>query len=635
MTGEVTVKTKAFSAAMLLTGIATPALADDIEARSGEEIVVTASRIPLEPREIGSALTVVDRQDLQRGQILFTKDALQDLAGVQISSDRPGDRTNISIRGSENNQVLWMVDGIRMGDPSLISTEFQVDNMTSADIARIEVLRGNQSSLYGSDAIGGVVNIITERATEDGFKVSAEGEGGSYGTVSGGASVLGKRGPLDFRLTATGYSHDGPSLADPKTATAPVTEDDRYWRYGLSGRAGVAVTDTLNLQVQGFWQKARTDLDNSTSDSGDIARKREYAVAAKADYLSLDRRFRADASVSRYAANRLYFGTFYAPEGDLFKGRRDAANLNLGYDAGIVSVAAGGSLEREKTHQTTFFSGTFRQRVTTRAVYGEAALRPVENLTITGAARVDDNSRFGTFDTYRGTLAYVIPGVAGADNVKLRASYGSGAKAPGLYQLFDPSFGNPNLKVETSRGGDVGVDMNFAQFSAQFSYFFGKTRNEIVFDPFGGPFGFGGYAQYGRTRRSGVEASFVLAPAAWLEVRQSFTYLDAKADPSETGRYVADPLRPRHSGSTAVTLKPVERLSLTARARYRSGTDTTASFGGVTRAFATVDLLAAYGLTDRVEVYGRVTNLFDKDYQITYGSNALDRAAYGGIRVRY
>lgn len=624
------------AAALLCAGISTPALADS--APGDDSIIVTASRIPLAPSQIGSAITIVSTEQLRQGQIIFTKDALQDLAGVQITTDRPGDQVSVNIRGSDNNQVLWLIDGIRMGDPSLISTEFQADNMTAADIGRIEVLRGNQSSLYGSDAIGGVINIVTRRATEDGLQMSAEAEGGSYGTASGAASILGKQGAVDFRLTASGYSQDGPSLADPYTASpaGSVTENDRYWRYGLSGRVGVALTDTFSLSAQGFWQKSRTDYDGDTNfdglpdDTDDVVRKQEYTVAVRADYLSLDRKLRADASISRYVADRLFTGPFNAPEGDTYTGTKDTANVNAGYNGGVWSVAVGGSLEREKTDQTTFFSGSFRQQIDTKSIYGEVALRPVENLTVTGAARVDDNSRFGTFDTYRGTVAYVVTDVAGANSVKFRASYGTGAKAPGLYQLFDPTYGNPDLKAQTSEGWDAGVDVNFDRLVAQISYFSNRTKNKIAFEDLGG-FNFK-YAQFDRARERGIEVAFTLKPVKGVEVRQSFTYLEAeKLDGGET--LWADIGRPRHSGSTSVTVTPVDRLSLTARARYRSRN--AASFGGITAPFAVVDLLASYGITDRIEVYGRVTNLFDKEYQMTFGTNALNRAAYGGVRVRY
>ncbi|MGE4411755.1 MAG: TonB-dependent receptor plug domain-containing protein [Sphingobium sp.] len=628
-------------ASLLETGIVTPVFAQNMlapdTALEGDGIVVTASRLNLEPREIGSAVTVITHEDIRQNQTVFIKEIMQDLAGMQITTDRPGDYSQVSIRGSDSDQLLWLIDGIRLGDPSSTSTQFQPDHLVSSDIARMEVLRGNQSSLYGSDAIGGVVNILTRRATEEGISFNAEGEGGSYGTVNGGASVLGKTGPLDFRLTATGYSHDGPSLADPRTANpaGSVTEDDGYWRYGFSGRAGLAATDTLSFQLIGFWQKAHTDNDGTTTDSigSETISKREYAAAAQANYESSDGTFKADASYSRFVSRRLYFGTSNLDEGNLYKGTMDSAFLDLSYKGDDwYSLAAGVSYIREKTHQITmdWLSGDplpFDASVNTKSAYGEIALRPIDNLTITGAARVDDNSRFGSFDTYRGTIAYVVPGALGADSVKFRASYGTGAKAPGLYQLFEPTYGNADLTPLKSRGGDFGVDMNFDRLIAQISYFFNKTRNDFGFD-----YATYRYAQFGHTRQQGVELALVYTPAEWLSIRQSFTYLEAKADEDEDGVYI-DMGRPKHSGSTSVTLTPIERLSFPGRARYRSRNES--SYGGSTRAYAVVDLLASYGLTDRIELYGRVSNLFDKWYQMSYGKNALGRAAYGGVRVRF
>src|SRR5690606_28038873 len=169
----------------------------------------------------------------------------KEVPGVITTSDRPGDSTSISIRGSNNDEVLWLVDGIELGDPSSTTTQHQSDHMIAADIASVEVLRGNQSSPYGSAAIGGVINLVSKRATREGVEANAEIEGGAHGTLSGGASILAKSGALDMRLTATGYRHDGPSLADPSTSSPPATEKDEYWRYGGSGRIGLAATRNL------------------------------------------------------------------------------------------------------------------------------------------------------------------------------------------------------------------------------------------------------------------------------------------------------------------------------------------------------------------------------------------------------
>lgn len=616
---------------ILLAGTATPAFAGEAaDFGAPSDIVVSASRVPLTAREIGSSVTVVTTEDLQREQITFVKDVLQDLPGVQISSDRPGDLTNVSIRGSDNDQVLFLIDGLKLGDPSSTSTQFQSDHLTSRDIARIEVLRGNQSSLYGSDAIGGVVNIITQRPTEDGFKVNAEGEYGSYNTLNGGASILGKSGAVDFRVTASGYRHDGPSLADP--ATGPAVEHDAYSRYGFSGRLGFAASPNVDLQVIGFWQDAFSDLDGTNSDNFNTVRKREWSYSGQGSYHSDDGKFRVQGVIGRYVARRLYFGTSNLAVGDLYKGTKDTASLNANYDSGgLFSVAVGGNWERESTDQVTKFSGNFLRDITTKAAYAEVALKPANGLTLTGAARIDDNSRFGTFDTYRVTGAYVIDDAIAGGTIKLRTSFGTGAKAPGLYQLFDPTYGNPNLKVETSKGGDLGIDLTLGEtFAAQLSYFYARTRNEIVYD--GTILPFGGYAQFGKTRKSGVEVSFQLKPTDWLSLHQSYTYLNAEQDKLQNGNWT-DLGRPRHSGSTSVTVRPIEPLSITARARYR-GRNASGS-GGITAAYATVDLLGSYQLTDSVELYARIVNLFDKQYQMSFGKNALDRSAYGGIRVSF
>lgn len=586
-------------------------------------IVVSASRVTQDAGEIGSAVSVIDAKDLTRNQTIFVKDALQDVPGVMISSDRPGDLVNATLRGSTNDEVLWLVDGIELGDPSAISTAFQADHLIAADVARIEVLRGNQSSLYGSDAIGGVINVVTQRATEEGVALSAQAEAGFYGTSNGGASLLGKSGAVDFRLTATGYRHDGPSLTDPATGTG-VTEDDAYSRYGTSGRLGVAVSDTVTLQATGFWLDSETDLDNTGSDSADTVDKTEYAVAGQGTFKSRDRAFSAEVTASRYHADRTYVGSFNRPEGDLFVGTKDALALAARYDAGgTIGVAAGGNLEWEDTDQATAFGG-LNAGIRTSSAYAEVALRPVANLTLTGAARLDDNSRFGRFDTYRATAAYLV------GPAKLRASYGTGAKAPGLYQLFDPTFGNPDLRVEQSEGGDIGVDLALGGVTAQVSYFVLDKTNEIVFDGSRPPFG--GYAQFGRTRASGFEAGLSAHLADWLSVSQSFTYTDHEVAPAPGDAY-AESGRPKYVGTTAITVLPVTGAELTARARYRDGDES--GFGGDTEAYLTVDLLGSYALSNRVHLHGRVVNLFDRFYQVTYGTNTLGLSAYGGVRVAF
>ena len=632
-------------AALGLLAAAMPAAAQD-DADQDHDIVVTASRVTSEAREIGSAISVLTADDLKSNQTGFVAQALLDVPGVYLNTDRPGNgnTTSLSIRGSTNDEVLWLIDGIKLGDPSSTSTQFSPDHLTSADIARIEVLRGNQSSLYGSEAIGGVVNIITRRATQDGLEANAEAEGGSHGEASGGATLLGKSGALDFRLTATGYRQGGPSAEDPRQFDPPISnsqaEQDEYWRYGFSGRIGYEINPNVSLMATGFWQDSHTDTDGSSysadysvsypADSTDYVKMREYAVGGKAEYKSDDDKWKVGVTGSRYNARRLYFGINNSPTGDLYDGTRDEIGGNISYGGnGPVRANIGGNYEWERDHQNAYGS-LLQAHVHTGSVYGELALLPLEGLTLTGAVRHDDNSRFGSFDTWRVTGAYVL------GRAKVRASYGTGAKAPGLYQLFDQQYGNPNLKAETSRGGDLGVDFTMSSMlSAQLTYFYNYKHNEIGFnyDPSCvSPYGC--YVQFGRSKAQGVELGLALKPATWLSLNQSFSYVDYKQDTSLTGdQPYIDPGYPRYVGTTSITVNPTRRASITARVRYQDRN--LAGYYAPTGAYAVVDLLGSYKITDKIELYGRVVNLFDKYYQITSGFQTLGLSAYGGVRLSF
>ncbi|MFN3609113.1 MAG: TonB-dependent receptor plug domain-containing protein [Hyphomonas sp.] len=608
--------------------------ADD-ESRQ-DTITVTASRLNLAPREIGSAITTIDRVAIETGQIIALKEVLQDIPGVQITAGRPGGSNNISIRGSDNDQVLFLFDGIELGDPSSTSTQFSSDNMTSLDIARVEVLRGNQSSLYGSDAIGGVINIITQRATENGIRLNAEAEAGGYAGVGsehgdhllkrGGVSLLGKNGPLDYRVTATGTVTEGPSIADPRTGRA-VTEEDDYWVWALSGRVGYQLSDMVSGQLVSFYNSSSTDLDNTTSDSANNVDKKDLGVAAQFTHETTDAAWKNELTLSRYNAERLYFGPSYSRQGDLYDGTKDSALFITRY-IGLekVQVSAGLSWEDESTDQETRFSGSFSESVTTRSVFTELAFRPVEALSLTVAGRLDDNQRFGQFDTYRVTGAYFLPATLAGADVKFRASYGTGAKAPGLYQLFDPTYGNADLNVETSEGYDAGVDINWANAAFELSAFNTDIEDEIAFGyPAGKPSG--GYIQFGRTKAQGVELGGRFTLTDRLTLSQSFMVLDAQNE--ETGLWLG---RPRYSGSTSATAQLTNRLDVTTRLRYRS--DNASSFSGRTSGFVTVDLLGNFDLTERIALYGRLVNALDHDYQLTYGRNELNRSLYVGVRAR-
>jgi vitamin B12 transporter len=612
-------------AVALCLASAEPAQAQD-QAPARDTIIVSGSRMRLEAREIGSAVTVVTADDIAAGQIETAKEILQDVPGVQITDNRPGGLTSLNIRGVDNDQVLVLLDGIELGDPSGTNTQFNFDHLSAGDIERIEVLRGNQSSLYGSDAIGGVINIITKRPPDAGTDLNLDAETGSDGVASLGASILGNAGLLDYRLSVDAYSADGPSLGAPNrddpNPVAPI-EDDPYDRLGLGARIGLQVTDGLQLRAIGMHSDTETANDGAAPFEDDArADKDESAWAAQLVHDTGDGRWHNELSLTRYEAEGRYFGPFNPPEGDRFTGKKSNLRFSSALDvSAAVALAVGFDLEKESADQLTSFSGAFIADIETDSLFAEAALTPTDLLTMTLAARADDNSRFGDFRTYRVTAAYVLAD-AGPET-KVRASWGTGAKAPGLYQLFDPAFGNESLTAEESEGYDVGVDMLWdGGRSFQLTWFRTDIENEIDFEfPVG-------YGNLGRTEARGVEIGFATPVSERLDGSLGYTYLSAYD--AVTGDWLG---RPRHSATGRLSIAATAALDLSVRARYRSLNE--ASFGGATDSFVVVDLLGRFAVSERIEVYGRIVNLFDEDYQLSWGYNTLDRSAFAGVRLRY
>lgn len=594
-------------------GLALPVAA---QVNDADTVIVTGNRTGLDARQIGSAITVVTAAELEAGQITFVKDALQDVPGVQISNDRPGAVTSVYIRGSDNDQVLVLLDGLELGDPSNIATAFQFDHLNAADIERIEVLRGNQSSLYGSDAIGGVINVITRKPAEDGVGFDVDAGAGSYGVRSLDAAVSGDTGLIDYRFSGSSFRADGPSRADSNAG--PAVEDDKYARRSVSAQLGFDLTPDLHLKLRAISSATETDLDGTGEDATFLPEieKDESIYALTVVHEETESPWRHELSYSQYEAER-----FYDSSGDRFTGNKDSLRFWSAFDAtDAVSLAVGLELESEATDQMTSFSGSFVAGNATDSVFAEVAVTPLDAFTLTAAVRSDDNDRFGIFRTHRVTAAYSLSGAAA--ETKLRASWGSGAKAPGLFQLFDPSFGNQDLGVEESRGYDIGFDRLWpGGATLQVSYFNLDIDNEIDF------LWPSGYLNRGETEARGVETLYSRSLSARLDWSLSYTYLESHD--RETSSWLG---RPRNSATTQLSIDVSEGVRLTARARYRSMN--AASFGGVTDSFVVVDFLGSYQVSQQLEVYARVVNLLDEDYQYEWGSSTYDRSVFAGVRLR-
>ena len=462
------------------------------------ETVVSASRIPVLSEAVGSAVTVITGEALERRQVRLVSDVLRDVPGLAVSrSGGAGAFTQVRIRGAEANQTLVVIDGVEMNNPAG-GSEFDFANLLTSDIERIEILRGPQSALYGSDAIGGVVNIITKKAAGRGIEVGASGEYGSFGTsqVSGSAR-LGFADVVSAALSVSRYDTDGISAADEKNGN---DENDGHENRTVNAKLNVKPADFLELELTGRSVDSEIEFDNFVGGLGavDADRRTEsrqtYGKAEARLFLfdgvwehlgrvtytrEFDETFGNELETSESAGRKIKYtyqsNLFFETPlfGDFFEtsGAVEAAHT--------VTVAV--ERESDRVISTSAFTNVDREVETTSYV-GEYRLDLFERLFLSGSLRHDDNDKlFDDTTTYRATAAYLHE----ETGTRLHASYGTGVKNPTIFELFGFAanfVGNPNLEPEKSRGWDICVEQSFfgGDVLVDVTYFENRIENLIL-----------------------------------------------------------------------------------------------------------------------------------------------------------
>ncbi|MET0239108.1 MAG: TonB-dependent receptor [Sphingobium sp.] len=641
---------------------ATPALAQSNPDQptvndKGETIVVTASRsgdaVPV--NQLGASVTVLDAQALETRQTRIVSDILRDVPGVAVNTGGLGGLTQIRIRGTESNHVLVLIDGIKASDP--YQGEFDFGTLIADSDAKVEVLRGQQSSLYGSDAIGGVIQYITLTGREaPGF--SARVEGGSFGTYSGTARVAGVTGNLDYAISGSYYNTDG------SPASEYGTVDVGSERVGVSGKFIWSPTDTFKLTAVGRYSHTEADLAGFGADPlhsppapnpavpgddllqialdapGSYFTNEAFYGLLRAELVSLDGRWTnvlsgqiADTTRDGYTANIRDSGD----HGQRLKGSFESS-LRLGDDEISHRITGAVDFERETFRNSSpaspFFASFSGERQTDNIGFvGQYELTVKDRLSLGASVRHDENDRFADPTTFRVQGSYRLP-----TGTRIRAAYGTGVKNPGYFELygFDDGqyIGNPGLKPEKSEGWEAGVEQQLgrdATFGA--TWFDSRLTNEIA--AIGFPSTPVNLAT--RSKQHGVEVFLAARPIAQLRVDANYTYLKSSQDE------VAEARRPKHLGSVNVTaFSNDERFSSTLTLRYNGAqVDTAFSsifFRGIRvnlSDYVLVNLNAQYKLTPNVSVFGRVENLTNERYQEVFGYATTGRAGYGGVSVRF
>ena len=643
---------------LLALAAATPALgqtsstpATGAATTSGSDVVVTASRSgdALRIDQLGASVTVIDAEQLEQRQTRIVSDVLRDVPGIAVSrAGNVGGFTQLRLRGSESNHVLVLIDGIEVADP--YQGEFDFGTLIADEASRVEVIRGQQSSLYGSDAIGGVIQYLTLTGSErPGY--SARVEGGSFGTVTGGARLAGVAGAIDYAVSGSAYRTDG-------TPTAVGGARD-IGDTSVQGTAKVTWSPAPAFKLTGVARYSNTaaDTNNTGSDPrsalfGRIVDTPGARFTNEAFYglvsaeLSLaDGRWTnaltgqyADTGRSNYDSDGLSFGD----RGKRAKGSFVSA-FRFGSDAVRQRVTGAVDVEREDFRNTTPSPFTFQgyRHTNNVGVVGEYEAVVDDVLSLGGSVRHDFNTRFADTTTFRTQASYRF-----AAGTRLRGAYGTGVKNPGYYELYGFSdgryIGNAGLRPEKSKGWEVGADQSLdaligGKASIGGTYFDSILQDEI-YTTYPAPAYVASPANRAtKSRQHGVEVFANARPIDQIRFDLAYTYTHS----TENG--VDEVRRPHHIASVNTTVfSPDKRLSVTGTVRYNGRQDdlayTNPNYVPVCVAlqeFVLVNLAGEYRLTPAVSLFGRVENLFDEHYQEVFSYATPRRAGYGGVKARF
>ena len=630
---------------LLLLGLAAePGVAP---AADDPEIVVTASLAPVPRGDAPATLTVIDEGRIDALGLPLAVDLLRLAPSVSIAQSGPaGTVAEVRIRGAEANHTLLLIDGIRFNDPAS-GNQARFELLSTDGVRRIELVRGPQSALYGAEAIGGVVSVLTRSGAQgDTFTGTAEAGGKGFRRLSGSAGT--QTDAAGFGVYGGYQQADGIDSFDDRAGNRRERERDGFnnLTFGASARAGDAQLFSVSASTR--FTESLSEFDGNvpgTFDRGDTP----YSTRGRIGAGRVSARY-GDPAVSPFhlevGATHLRSTNRNKLDGDPLNrtsGRRTTADAlaSAGFATGAVEhrLIVAGDYERERfvAADTEFGGGTDQRRTRDRgAVVGELRSTFGDRVTTDVAVRHDSFEGFRDGTTVRGAVVARVVGP-----VSLFASYGTGIARPTFFDqfgFFPGSFvGNPGVRPERSRGGEFGVRYDDAALNVGVTAYRQRLRNEIV-PVFNADFSASTANVTGVSRRQGVEVDAAWRPIPAVGVSATYAYVDAEDRQDADDLLVREIRRPRHSGSLSADAQ-VGPLTVGASVAYVGArTDSDFSRFPAPRVrlndYVLGDARLAYRLAPGVELFGRVSNLFDAAYQDVVGYATQGRTFHGGVRLR-
>ncbi|MFW6140620.1 MAG: TonB-dependent receptor plug domain-containing protein [Acidobacteriota bacterium] len=613
------------------------------------EITVTANRVEKSIKKVATTVTVITREELEKFITHTLYEAIQEIAGLStVQSGPSGQTASVFIRGASSSHTKIMLDGSELNDAMDPNRSFDLSHLFIENIDRIEVIRGPQSTLYGSDAMAGVINIIT-RQEQGKPKFQFSSFGGTYETFQGKGEVSGSTERLAYSLGASYFKTNGFSAAS--TRYKGNTEKDGYLNTSLSGKFSLHLKENINLHFNLRKIEAETDLDNSGGDYGDDPNHTGHY-----DFTFLKGGFQGLFIKNRWESkiNFSYTGSLrkYNNPTDIF---HPYSSDNSEYNSHLYKIDFQNNLFVHNSHTLTLGAEFYRESGSSfyksQSLFGpyesEFPKRDASNLGVyiqdqinwgdkllaAVGARFDNHSKAGPSLTYRIAPLYIFKNTG----TKLKATLGSGFKSPSLYQLYAPGtlwgpVGNTDLKPEKNLGWDAGVEQELfkGRFLIKATYFFNKFQDLIDFDYTQG------YINIGKASSQGTEFLVKLVPVKDMSFTASHTWCRAVDDTTEQVLL----RRPEHKASLKIYYDGLEKTHMTFSLLYTGERqDNFYKNGQTTRTaladYTLVNASISFDLFNYAQLFLKFDNILNTEYELIKGYASPGFSVYGGVKLGF
>ena len=609
------------------------------------EVIVTATRLETPAKEIASSVTVITREKLEQSKKATVIEALQEVLGVSIiQNGPPGAAASVFLRGANSEHTLILMDGVELNDPISPSRSFDLAHLTLDNVERIEILRGPQSTLYGSDALGGVVNIITKKG-QGKPKFSLSSVAGSYGTIISSAGINGSTERMQYSLGTSYFRSDGFSAASANYEGNE--EKDGYRNLTIWGRLGFRLSDNLDVDLILRTLNTQIDIDNAGGAQGDdpnnVQDYNALFIKTQIRNLMLNNRWELKLGLSLVDYDRQHENStdeahLLDSDNGFFKSKLfkiDWQNNLFLHETNTFSLGIDYQQEQGESEYNSDgiwgpYSSIFpSRRAHVTGFYLQDQIRLANQFFATLGLRLDDHSQFGSAVTYRLAPAFFIE----ATQTKFRATYGTAFKSPSLYQLYAPGtflgpIGNAELNPEKSIGWDIGVEQQLlgGKILLAVTYFYNDYKDLINFDFLEG------YVNIGKAESKGAEILIQARPFDDMSFNAAYTRTEAKDKDTD-----ADLLRrpkQKFSASLNYNFQKKANINLTF---IRIGEQDDMDFSALpyTRltlpSYSLLNAAVSFNFASSFQIFCRLDNIFNKEYEMIKGYGTPGFSVYGGV----